>query len=104
MDILLFLGGFLLGIACLWGFNYAVARRANSLYMKEYAGRSNAKQKEKAERTSEAMAKVVLIMKDESIPKEEKIKHLLPLAGEYPDVAMSLVKDLSKNGGLGGLF
>jgi len=53
---------------------------------------------EKAERMSAAMAKVVLVMKDESIPKEEKTKALMSVAAEYPDVAFDLVKKVGLKG------
>jgi len=94
------LGAFALGVGATLVFNWLVEKRAYSKYMREKSSQSNAKQSEKKERMGEAMARAVLIMKDENIPKEDKMKHLLNLAGEFPDVAF----DVAKKVGINGLF
>lgn len=73
-------------------------KRLTSIEMGDKGQKGVEVRQEKAERMSLAMAKVVGIMKDEAIPKEEKMKHVLSVAGEFPDVAFDLVKKVGLKG------
>lgn len=93
-----FLGGFVASMV-VQGYGYAqLDQKIENVRNKLYSGGGVVARQEKAERLQGAMAEAVLIMKDEGIPKEEKTKHLLALAGKYPDVAFDLVKKVGLNG------
>lgn len=91
-------GAFVAGMIY-YGYGYAnLDSRMNSLSNKLASGAGVQVRQEKAERISLAMADAMLIFKDESIPKEEKTKAMLGLAGKYPDVALDLVKQVGLKG------
>jgi len=102
--MVVFFGSFVGGYTGQMLFNYNHEKRITSLELKSVSALGVAAKQDKTARTQEAMTKAILIFKDEGIPKDEKLKHLAALAGEYPDVAFDLAKKLNKNGGLGGLI
>jgi len=93
-----FLGGFVASMV-VQGYGYVnLENRISALNNKLYAGAGVGARQEKAERINLAMADAMLIFKDENIPKEEKTKAMLALAGKYPDVALDLVKQVGVKG------
>lgn len=110
MDLLVLISGFLvllLGafagsfLCTLIVTGYGIAtleRKLKSLENKIYGDTGVQARAQQGERMGEAMAKAALVMKDESIPKEEKTKALMQVALEYPDVAMQLVKKIGLKG------
>ncbi len=102
--MVVFFGSFVGGYTGQMLFNYNHEKRIASLELKSVSALGVAAKQDKIARTQEAMAKAILIFKDEGIPKEEKMKHVMNLAAEYPDVAFELAKKIQKGGGLGGLI
>lgn len=91
-------GGFVAGMVY-YGYGYAnLDSRLNAMSNKLASGAGIQARQDKAERMSLAMADAMLVFKDESIPKEEKTKAMLGLAGKYPDVALDLVKQIGLKG------
>jgi len=93
-----FAGTFAVGMVVSGFSNAQIMARLNRLESRIFAMAGNEVKSEKAARMSAAMAEAMLIMKDESIPKEDKTKALLGLAGKFPDVAFDLVKKVGING------
>lgn len=93
-----FAGTFAVGMVISGVSNAQLMGRLNKLEGKIYSEQGVQAKSEKAERIQQAMAEAVIIMKDENIPKEEKMKNLMPLIGKYPDVAFDLIKKVGLKG------
>lgn len=112
MEILVFLSGLIvaligsavggfIAVMVVQGYGYAnLAGKMQRIENKMASGLGIEVKAEKASRLQEAMVKVMAVMKDENVPKEEKSKALMSVAAEYPDVALDLVKKV----GIKGLF
>jgi len=94
MELITFFGGFALGLGLKFCFDWAVEKRASSLYWREKGRRGFEKKQEIEGRLQAALVEAAALYKA-GTPPIEIAKHLLP---KYPDVALKLGKQLAEKG------
>lgn len=102
-----FIGAFIASFICtllITGFGVAqLEKRIKSLEMSNLSVKGVAAKEELAEEESSVLMQGAAILKDDNIPQNEKMKHLISLGMQHPKVATKLIKKFGL-GDLNGLF
>lgn len=91
-----FIGAFIASFICtllITGYGVAqLEKRIKSLEMGNMSQKGIVAREELANEEAEVMMKGAAILKDEGIPQNEKMKHLIALGMQHPKVATKLIK------------